>query len=187
MPPADPASRAGVTPKASGDPSSRTFGKTNMNPETKRYVWFSAILVSLVFILWMLWGIVVYFTLPEWSQKGQAGDLFGGINALFAGLAFAGVIFTVFLQTRELALQRQELEQTREELRRAAEAQESTQAGINEQVKLLALSTYLSAALSTRGQLPYGSIGYLDETKKVYRIEEQLVEMLQQHGIDVKK
>ena len=31
MPPADSASRAGVMPKASGDPSSRTFGK-NMDP-----------------------------------------------------------------------------------------------------------------------------------------------------------
>ena len=28
MPPADPTSRAGVMPKASGDPSSRTFAKT---------------------------------------------------------------------------------------------------------------------------------------------------------------
>ena len=37
MPPADSASRAGVMPKASGDPSSRTLGK---NIPTQRCVWY---------------------------------------------------------------------------------------------------------------------------------------------------
>ena len=34
--------------------------------------------------------------------QGQFGDKFGAINALFSGLAFAGIIFTVLLQTREI-------------------------------------------------------------------------------------
>ena len=42
--------------------------------------------------------------------------MFGGVNALFSGLAFLGVILAILLQKRELALQRQELEQTRGEL-----------------------------------------------------------------------
>ena len=39
------------------------------------------------------------------------------INTLFAGLAFAGVIFAIILQWKELGLQRQELKDTRAEIR----------------------------------------------------------------------
>ena len=43
--------------------------------------------------------------------------MFGAVNALFTGLAFAGVIFTIMLQKTELSLQRKELRETRSELR----------------------------------------------------------------------
>lgn len=36
------------------------------------------------------------------AARGQFGDKFGAINALFAGFAFAGIIFTILLQSREL-------------------------------------------------------------------------------------
>jgi hypothetical protein len=36
------------------------------------------------------------------AARGQFGDKFGAINALFAGFAFAGIIFTIFLQNREI-------------------------------------------------------------------------------------
>ena len=29
-----------------------------------------------------------------WTNRGQFGDMFGAVNALFSGLAFAGIIFT---------------------------------------------------------------------------------------------
>ena len=41
--------------------------------------------------------------------KGLFGDKFGAVNALFSGLAFAGIILTLLLQRRELSLQREEL------------------------------------------------------------------------------
>ncbi|QQQ01888.1 hypothetical protein [Lysobacter enzymogenes] len=44
------------------------------------------------------------------SLRGAFGDKFGAVNALFSGLAFAGVIFAVLLQRRELAMQREELQ-----------------------------------------------------------------------------
>lgn len=49
------------------------------------------------------------------AVRGAFGDKFGAINALFSGLAFAGIIFTILLQRRDLSLQRQELEETRKE------------------------------------------------------------------------
>ena len=59
-----------------------------------------------------LWGIsiiVLCWLFPNIGIRGQFGDSFGAINALFAGLAFAGVIFAIILQKKELELQRQEL------------------------------------------------------------------------------
>ena len=77
--------------------------------------------------LFILIGIVlVLFNISWWwidsnidciESRGQFGDKFGAVNALFSGLAFAGLIFTIILQKKELALQREELTQTRDELK----------------------------------------------------------------------
>ena len=48
--------------------------------------------------------------------------MFGGINALFTGLALAGAIYTILLQRHELELQREELRLTREQLHASAES-----------------------------------------------------------------
>ena len=76
-------------------------------------------------IVWvMLGGVVVLFLLnmsliwvnndPNW--RGTFGDQFGAVNALFSGLAFAGLIYTIILQRRDLKLQRNDLKLQREEL-----------------------------------------------------------------------
>ena len=71
-------------------------------------------------------GVIGLYALSWWwlscsfhdsEKQGQFGDQFGAVNALFSGLAFAGLIFTIILQKKELALQREELIQTREELK----------------------------------------------------------------------
>lgn len=63
------------------------------------------------------------------GDRGTFGDMFGAVNALFSGLAFAGIIFTIFLQRRELQLQRDELIRTGDEIagqRKQLEAQSKT-------------------------------------------------------------
>jgi DNA-binding protein H-NS len=75
-------------------------------------------------------GAVVIVLLLNWAllfdstDRGTFGDMFGAANALFSGLAFIGVIVAVMLQSRELALQRQELKETRDEITRQAMALE---------------------------------------------------------------
>ena len=69
--------------------------------------------VGLFALSW--WWIATTINDPE--KQGQFGDQFGAVNALFSGFAFAGLIFTIYLQKKELALQREELTQTREELK----------------------------------------------------------------------
>lgn len=54
------------------------------------------------------------------ATVGQFGDAFGVVNALFSGLAFAGVIVAIFIQRKEFELQRIELRETRKQTREIA-------------------------------------------------------------------
>lgn len=49
------------------------------------------------------------------SARGLFGDSWGGVNAIISAFAFAGVIVTLFLQNRDLNLQRKEMMRQREE------------------------------------------------------------------------
>jgi hypothetical protein len=49
----------------------------------------------------------------EYDNPGTLGDQFGMANALFSGMALAGIILAVLLQTLELKYQRAELRNTR--------------------------------------------------------------------------
>lgn len=74
--------------------------------------------------LWAISLIVAWVVSSSWTERGAIGDTFGAINALFSGLAFAGVIVALFMQRAELELQRKELEETREVLKQTAATQE---------------------------------------------------------------
>lgn len=67
-------------------------------------------------VICFVFGWAVIARIPNWEHRGQFGDMFGGLNAVFSGLAFAGVIYAILLQRRELALQREEMRMSREEL-----------------------------------------------------------------------
>ncbi|MGY3650384.1 nucleoid DNA-binding protein [Bradyrhizobium sp. LM3.2] len=85
--------------------------------------------------LWAATPIVIgLLPLKDWAERGQVGDLFGSVNALFSGLAFTGVIFAILLQRQELALQRQELKETRAEMKRTADAQDAAQQALNKTI-----------------------------------------------------
>lgn len=89
----------------------------------------------IVVALWAATPIVIILLpLGGWAERGQIGDLFGSVNALFSGLAFAGVIFAILLQRQELTLQRQELQETRAEMKRTADAQDAAQQALNKTI-----------------------------------------------------
>lgn len=73
------------------------------------------LLIIVVALVVTAWGGSGYL-LSKMKDRGTFGDMFGAVNALFSGLAFAGVIFAILLQREELSLQRKELELTRSEL-----------------------------------------------------------------------
>lgn len=75
-------------------------------------------LILLWFFILIIWCANWYFLADKAMEaRGTFGDMFGGINALFTGLAFATLIYTTWMQKEELALQREELAATRSEMK----------------------------------------------------------------------
>lgn len=87
----------------------------------KEYHTTRILLVAILSVV-LVWAIT-FVVLSIAKEPGQIGDSFGMVNALFSALAFALLIYTSLLQTQELRLQRQEIEENRKELARSATAQ----------------------------------------------------------------
>lgn len=80
-------------------------------------------------VLWGIWGFVgvqlvaaywawvksSYMQSVDMTALGQTGDLFGGINSLFAAFAFAGVALAAFYQHETWKLQAEETQMARTE------------------------------------------------------------------------
>ena len=58
--------------------------------------------VIVVVLLQVGYAVWVFQFQEGMATRGQFEDLFGAVNAFFTGLAFAGVVLTLFLQRREL-------------------------------------------------------------------------------------
>ena len=102
---------------------------------------------------WMIVFIVLASWIASWvllrgdPERGTFGDMFGAINALYSGLAFAGVVYAIVLQRQELELQRQELALTREELAGTRSAQESQATTLATTAELSVLNTLVQDAV----------------------------------------
>lgn len=107
--------------------------------------WLLVILIGAVVVVQLALGLAILFGgSATMETRGQFGDLFGGVNTLFTGLAFAGLIYTIVLQRSDLDMQAKELVLTRNEMQRATEAQVGSQKAHTEQVKLLQASARLN-------------------------------------------
>lgn len=91
------------------------MSKTSDNSKTVR--WLPWLILLVVIVIWGISIAVLRWLFPEIGERGQFGDTFGVINALFSGLALGGVIYAILLQKEELALQREELAETRGEMK----------------------------------------------------------------------
>lgn len=62
----------------------------------------SAVLAGyLMFFCFLVWN-VPFVDVPDSLRKGEFGDSFGTLNALFSGLAFSGVLITLLIQRKDL-------------------------------------------------------------------------------------
>ena len=80
-----------------------------MSDHLKKFLLSSLIILA----LFIGYTVAVKMWYPNMAFRGQFGDSFGGLNTLFSGLAFAGVIVSIYLQSKELKIQGEELKQTR--------------------------------------------------------------------------
>ena len=79
----------------------------------------SVLVVTFVVGIYIVFGLAIYQLAGEddflkWPMDkwGLFGDSFNALTSLFSGLAFAFFVIALFLQMRELALQRKDLEDT---------------------------------------------------------------------------
>ncbi|MES2836026.1 MAG: hypothetical protein V4667_00755 [Bacteroidota bacterium] len=74
------------------------------------------------FILVLIFILIIVFVSKAWieskfpglAERGQFGDMFGFVNALFSGFGFLGLLTTIYLQRQELKIQQIELKETKE-------------------------------------------------------------------------
>ncbi|CDS96373.1 putative phage abortive infection protein [Vibrio crassostreae] len=83
---------------------------------------------SIIAIIVLVFSIVIaWYQYPMWiqmifsndvsevSKRAMFGDSYGSLNTLFSGLAFAGIITSIFLQSQELRETRAEIKAQKEE------------------------------------------------------------------------
>lgn len=103
-----------------------------------------AVLVGLTFAVWFFSGLAIIYFIDDWGDRGTFGDLFGAVNALFSGLAFAGLLYSLFENKKQIMAQQEELLLNRQELLKARKIQEKTEKAIEAQVSQMKNTARLS-------------------------------------------
>lgn len=95
-----------------------------------RVFWLIAVIIISVWIGQFL--LIKHYWIPNgtdpqqepaiWAHRGVVGDSFGAINALFSGLALAGVLFTIFLQRAESKGQTEDFNKQLDEIKKQTAA-----------------------------------------------------------------
>ena len=98
------------------------------------------VMIVMVLALFLANLCLIFFFDKE--QRGTFGDQFGAVNALFSGLAFAGLIYTIILQRHDLKLQRRDLRLQREELALTRKEMEDQTAEFEKQNETLKIQRF---------------------------------------------
>ncbi len=121
------------------------------NQEQSKNQSYLIVLVTSVIGLWIGSAFIIMSISPAWGERGTIGDMFGAVNALFSGLAFAALIYTIILQREEIKLNRLEIENNRKELKKATTAQQLSQQALKEQAKQTELTAKINAISTVIG------------------------------------
>ena len=128
----------------------------NEQRSMRAWWWIGAFILG----VWVLVGIAVPWAVVGAGLSsvavGQAGDMFGSVNALFSALALLGVLYTLIQQRRQLGLQMEELRLQREEMRESREVlelQARAQQDWVETQRNAVSATLLGAQITAQSQL----------------------------------
>src|SRR5699024_2347242 len=78
--------------------------------DQREFSWLFAVTITFIFMTWI---IAIYLTL---QSPNNESIFFDAVVALFTGVAFTGVIYSLHLQLEDLQLNREELKINREEI-----------------------------------------------------------------------
>jgi hypothetical protein len=81
----------------------------NLSMGKKVFILFIAIIII---VLWLLIPLVFSKMVADKDLASKYSDTFNVVNALFSGLAFAGLIYTILLQQSEIEKQSAELQRS---------------------------------------------------------------------------
>lgn len=90
--------------------------KQNSNKRMYKHFWI-LIIVSILLVTSLWFYNYKYGYGLNFEERGIFGDMFGAVNAIFSGLAFAGIIISLYLQRIDLKNQFEEIKQTNKEFR----------------------------------------------------------------------
>ncbi len=107
-------------------------------------------------------GVYWFLTGGDLGKSGQFGDMFGTVNALFSGLAFAAIAWTITLQQRQIAVQMEELQLQREDLKLQRKEMQESRGELAKQAKAQEAQTQVSIA-QVRAAAYGAAIGVLNE------------------------
>ncbi len=105
--------------------------------EEYKLPWYSWLAFPGILIILGITGGCLYWFVKDHGNRGLFGDMFGVTNALFSGLAFVGLLFTLLMQRNELKMQRKELRYQREELKLQREEMKLTRSVLSKQEEQL--------------------------------------------------
>jgi hypothetical protein len=108
--------------------------------------------IVFVFILWAASFYCLREHYPLIEQRGQFGDAFGAVNALFSGLAFALLIATIILQRADLKTQQELLLLQQNELKISVEAQQKSSQSLSEQKEIMRMQNSYDIVFNQIGQ-----------------------------------
>src|SRR5690606_37607908 len=60
------------------------------------------LILAAIVVIWLVLAFIIYFLFDNWTDRGTFGDMFGAVNALFSGIALAGVIYTIYTSSEKI-------------------------------------------------------------------------------------
>lgn len=105
------------------------------------YVKLALIFGGMLVLAWMFWPEILWLVrdVERETKAGALGDSYGSINALFSGIAMIGAVIAIFLQWRELRMQRTDLSIQRDMLREQLEEVAGQREAVEKQAQALEL------------------------------------------------
>lgn len=79
--------------------------------------WYLSLAIVVIIALWLTTLIVLPRIIPLKNDASDLGNMFGALEALFAGLAFACLVYAIYLQRIDLRIQKDALEQAKDDFK----------------------------------------------------------------------